>query len=97
MQSFKHHLPLFPFDSTVAVGSCSGKFKSKYGAVTSPEFPGSYPRDARTCQWIVDVSENGDTTIQFPVFDIDDGDALGRFKKHIISDFNNTNNNNENL
>ncbi|XP_033645329.1 uncharacterized protein LOC117304824 [Asterias rubens] len=60
----------------VAVGSCSGKFKSKYGAVTSPEFPGSYPRDARTCQWIVDVSENGDTTIQFPVFDIDDGDAL---------------------
>ncbi len=60
----------------VAIGSCSGKFKSKYGAVTSPEFPGSYPRDEGTCQWIVDVSENGDTTIQFPVFEIDDGDAL---------------------
>ena len=68
---------IHPFQSTVIVGSCSGSLKGKNGSITSPEFPGNYPHDARTCQWVVDVSDNGDTTIKFPVFDVTDKDAVG--------------------
>ncbi|XP_038057002.1 deleted in malignant brain tumors 1 protein-like isoform X2 [Patiria miniata] len=60
----------------VIVGSCSGSLKAREGVIASPEFPDSYPLDGRTCQWIVDVSENGDTAVQFPVFKVADGDEI---------------------
>ena len=66
----------FVFHFKVVVGSCSGSLKAAKGAIASPEFPGSYPLDGRTCQWVVDVSENGDTAVKFPVFNLAEGDEL---------------------
>ncbi|XP_022102268.1 deleted in malignant brain tumors 1 protein-like isoform X2 [Acanthaster planci] len=60
----------------VVVGSCSGSLKAGAGAIASPEFPGAYPLDGRTCQWVVDVSENGDTAVRFPVFNLAGGDEI---------------------
>ncbi|XP_072017984.1 uncharacterized protein [Amphiura filiformis] len=56
----------------VSVGNCGGRIKAKEGIVASPGFPENYSIDnPKICQWVIDLSENGDTLIDFTMFDLD--------------------------
>ncbi len=55
----------------VSVGNCGGRIKAKEGIVASPGFPEDYSTEnQKVCQWVIDVSENGDTMIDFTMFDL---------------------------
>lgn len=61
----------FCFD-TVSVGNCGGRIKAKEGIVASPGFPENYDtKNPKICQWVIDVTDNGDTTLDFPMFDLE--------------------------
>ena len=56
----------------VSIGNCGGRIKAKEGVIASPGFPENYSTETpKVCQWVIDLSDNGDTIVDFPMFDLD--------------------------